>query len=418
MFKSIFDDMNKEFLKLAISNPLKNAIYGDTNPTLGDIGGIKGFFSALTGGKAPMDPAMRAVSTMQVTAATVMVNGGVAGGNPIDGITRMHSPANGNSVSGASAIPQTDIAAYIRRSAIKHGIDPDVALRVAKSEGGLDSWNLQSGVYKNGVREPSFGPFQLYKGGGLGNAFQRATGLDPALASSGPAGVDYALGYAAKNGWGAWYGADRVGIGKWEGIGQSSKATVAALDDVTTSAIATTRGLGSLGSGLGQFGDFLSSLGSGKGSGGLFKDFLGNLGGMAGGINPTSPLWAPNTTLSNFLGGIPGFARGTNGAPAGWAWVGEDGPELMRMRGGEVIRPHAQSAAMAAGTRTNVKREFNIINPPPGYYSEVQEEEDEYGNEKVNVTFSKMAASEARRTGSPLNKELRGMGARRQRKQF
>ena len=33
------------------------------------------------------------------------------------------------------------------------------------------------------------------------------------------------------------------------------------------------------------------------------------------------------------------YASGTNSAPPGWAWVGEEGPELIRMRGGETVLP-------------------------------------------------------------------------------
>lgn len=43
--------------------------------------------------------------------------------------------------------------------------------------------------------------------------------------------------------------------------------------------------------------------------------------------------------------GIPGYATGTLSAASGPAWVGENGPELMWMRGGETIMPHAQSMA-------------------------------------------------------------------------
>lgn len=46
---------------------------------------------------------------------------------------------------------------------------------------------------------------------------------------------------------------------------------------------------------------------------------------------------------------VPGFASGTSSAPRGWAWVGEEGPELMRMRGGEQVLSARQSAAAAAG---------------------------------------------------------------------
>lgn len=64
------------------------------------------------------------------------------------------------------------------------------------------------------------------------------------------------------------------------------------------------------------------------------------------------------------LNAISGFAGGTGGAPAGWAWVGEQGPELVRMTGGEVVLPHSQSmatglwgglAGFAAGTTTPVQ---------------------------------------------------------------
>lgn len=42
-----------------------------------------------------------------------------------------------------------------------------------------------------------------------------------------------------------------------------------------------------------------------------------------------------------------GFASGTASAPPGWAWVGELGPELMRLRGGETILPAAASQEYA-----------------------------------------------------------------------
>jgi hypothetical protein len=57
---------------------------------------------------------------------------------------------------------------------------------------------------------------------------------------------------------------------------------------------------------------------------------------------------------ANFIGfGRPsptreqGYATGTMNAPAGWAWVGEEGPELRRIRGGDQIAPHSRSVEMA-----------------------------------------------------------------------
>lgn len=42
-------------------------------------------------------------------------------------------------------------------------------------------------------------------------------------------------------------------------------------------------------------------------------------------------------------GSVGGFAEGTDYAPPGWAWVGENGPELMYFHGGEQVVPHAES---------------------------------------------------------------------------
>ncbi|MFE6223033.1 transglycosylase SLT domain-containing protein [Streptomyces sp. NPDC057854] len=50
--------------------------------------------------------------------------------------------------------------------------------------------------------------------------------------------------------------------------------------------------------------------------------------------------------------GIPGnLARGSTNAPPGWTWVGEQGPELLRMRGGEEVMPHLASSMFANALR-------------------------------------------------------------------
>lgn len=51
--------------------------------------------------------------------------------------------------------------------------------------------------------------------------------------------------------------------------------------------------------------------------------------------------------LLGFLPGLFGFAGGTESAPDGWAWVGERGPELRKLRSGDVIRSHGRSMDMA-----------------------------------------------------------------------
>ncbi|MFQ6183658.1 hypothetical protein ACLMJV_17145 [Sinorhizobium meliloti] len=115
---------------------------------------------------------------------------------------------------------------YIRYAAAQRGIDPDIAVRVAKSEGGLNDPVRQSLVKKNGRQEPSYGPFQLLVGGGdtgfpagLGNDFMQATGKDPRNPSHAQAAIDFALDTAARDGWGRWYGAKAAGLDKFAGIG-------------------------------------------------------------------------------------------------------------------------------------------------------------------------------------------------------
>ena len=109
--------------------------------------------------------------------------------------------------------------AYIREAAAKRGIDPNIAIQVARSEG-INGYvvgnNQQSSVVKNGRREESYGPFQLYMGGGLGNKMLSQTGLDPRDPTTWKQQIDFALDHAGKAGWGSWYGwkgSPRAGIG-------------------------------------------------------------------------------------------------------------------------------------------------------------------------------------------------------------
>jgi hypothetical protein len=122
-------------------------------------------------------------------------------------------------------LPPVDVReAYIRSAAAERGIDPDTAVRVARSEGlAPNTW--QSNFARGGRREPSFGDFQLLVGGpgtgypvGLGNEMLERTGLDPSDPNNWQKSVDFALDNARAGGWGPWYGAKRVGITGRAGI--------------------------------------------------------------------------------------------------------------------------------------------------------------------------------------------------------
>jgi hypothetical protein len=106
----------------------------------------------------------------------------------------------------ASAYDPRVVAGKIQQYATEIGVDPEIALRVAKSEG----------LYGyTGDQGSSFGPFQLHYGnvagggnkvGGLGDTFTQVTGLDARDPRTVDAQIQFALNEAKIHGWGAWHG--------------------------------------------------------------------------------------------------------------------------------------------------------------------------------------------------------------------
>lgn len=74
VLNNIGGDLSSTFAKMAISNPLKNALFGGNFGTVQDLGSVLG------GAGGGIGAAARSVGAMTVTAGTVMINGGVAGG--------------------------------------------------------------------------------------------------------------------------------------------------------------------------------------------------------------------------------------------------------------------------------------------------------------------------------------------------
>jgi hypothetical protein len=121
---------------------------------------------------------------------------------------------SGRSTTGPERVGPGDdprgLEGYIREQAAKNRVDPDAAVRVAKSEGLRDFL---------GDHGKSGGAFQLYTGGGLGNKFQAETGLNPLDPANEKATIDWAMKNVGKTGWAPWHGARRVGVRDWDGIG-------------------------------------------------------------------------------------------------------------------------------------------------------------------------------------------------------
>jgi hypothetical protein len=121
-----------------------------------------------------------------------------------------------------------EIEDFIRNAALIRGINPELAIRVAKSEGGVDEY-AKRGTFATGS---SWWSFQLHYGGpgyeylgtvaGMGNGFTKLTGWQPGDPRAWRDAIRYALNRAKIGGWGAWYGAAAVGIGPWDGIDRAA----------------------------------------------------------------------------------------------------------------------------------------------------------------------------------------------------
>lgn len=109
-------------------------------------------------------------------------------------------------------------------------MDPDTALKVFGGEA-LNSSSYQSEIERKGKgslnnREASFGPTQLYTGGGLGNTYEKETGRY-LTEDNNPVGItkqiQFALDMAIKGGWHQWSAAKKLNINKRAGLSNAKQ---------------------------------------------------------------------------------------------------------------------------------------------------------------------------------------------------
>jgi peptidoglycan hydrolase-like protein with peptidoglycan-binding domain len=120
-------------------------------------------------------------------------------------------------------ISNSRIESIIRDEAELRGIDPDIAVRIFRAEGRS---SYQSTVPRTGRgslngREASFGPYQLYIGGGLGNDYQDQTGRDLTQDNTEDGitnQIRFALDAAVRQSWQPWYGRGPAGVGRYDGL--------------------------------------------------------------------------------------------------------------------------------------------------------------------------------------------------------
>lgn len=123
---------------------------------------------------------------------------------------------------------QKEIEAVIRTEAAARNIDPDIAVRIFRAEGAgsYQSQIARSGKGSAGGKEASYGPYQLYTGGGLGNQYEKATGRSLPNDNTADGVVNqvrFALDAAVESGWTPWYGRGPAGVGEREGLQGAKK---------------------------------------------------------------------------------------------------------------------------------------------------------------------------------------------------
>lgn len=124
---------------------------------------------------------------------------------------------------GYGDLSQKRIESVIRQEAAARKIDPDVAVAIFRSEGAgsYQSQVKRQGKGSYGGKEDSYGPFQLYRGGGLGNEYEKLTGrnLRQDNTEEGVTNqIRFALDRAVTQGWSPWYGRKTAGVGVRQGL--------------------------------------------------------------------------------------------------------------------------------------------------------------------------------------------------------
>lgn len=434
--------------QLAITNPLKNALFGSDYATITDVGGLGGIWDRLTGKTPQIDPtkaasdaatqAMRSVATMQVTAATVIIGGagtaqlsGSAGFDRIGAANSTAAPIAANSGSaplgGSSAIQSQiwnffsakglaphQIAGIMGNIAGESGFNP-----LAKGDGGTSYGLFQhhasraDGLLSAVGGEAGLGNVQ----GQLDYAWRELNSTHAGALSALKSAPDVA---SATNVWMRQFEnpSDAAMQSSWSR--RMSSAEQALTKFTSTTATASTD-LGSLGQGFNLFGNSLAQGLSGLMSGGAGGGFSGFFGTFASGLAHSA--------------GIPGFARGgeTGGSDpskiagvvhereyvfdaASTSRIGVANLEALRrgtLRGyatGGYVAPVAFSApAVASGGSGSSASSGPIRMVVNNYGSDpvvAEETTDDQGGRQITMTIGDAVAAAATQRGNPARRAL------------
>lgn len=412
-FEALASDITGMFAQLAISNPMKNAILGTDHATMADVGGLEGIWARLTGRGDGSDVQLPGpvtdVGTMSVEAANVVIGGpgamsllagsGAANAN--------FAPGIGGGLSGSS-----DVQSQVWKFFAGKGLQPHQIAGIMGNIQGESGFNPFA-VGDNGT---SFGLFQHHAGRGQGllNAVGGSAGLGDVqkqlefvwreLMTSESGAMQRLL--ASKDVGGAtdaWMrGFERPSneamIDSW---GTRLGAAEQALTQFSATAQTTTADLGTLGGGMGAFGNALQGFAQGGPQGAL--------NGLLGGIGQI---------VASAIG-IPGFAFGGDFG-GGVRIVGEKGPELeftgpSRIMNAELTRQllSSRNPAMAANTPAQPVVQIQPVlvnNTSRPFEVETEETTDARGQRQTKYVLSEMTSQGIGARGGAAARTLRGMG--------
>lgn len=148
------------------------------------------------------------------------------------GLTSTSTPSAGGSDDKTPAMTTTEIERIIRSESALRNIDPNIAIRIYRAEGYGNYYQSQiprTGRGSLNGLEASFGPFQLYTGGGLGNDYETLTGrlLPNDNTVNGITNqIRFALDKAVEQGWTPWYGRIPAQVSINEGFNYNGQSAV------------------------------------------------------------------------------------------------------------------------------------------------------------------------------------------------
>jgi hypothetical protein len=178
--KGLLADLEQEFVKLAVINPLKNALFGGSSPTLGGVGGLLG--SMLGGGGGNGDATNTALAGLggqfgPATASQVeAARSSGSGGFPVSGLGGIFGGiANsifGNSASGSTAATNAALASL-------GGADGPATLAQVQAAQGTIANGASSGGVFDGIG--SFFAGLFHSGGIVGATPNMHRMVDPSI---------------------------------------------------------------------------------------------------------------------------------------------------------------------------------------------------------------------------------------------